>query len=160
MKETRISDARPSEQQHIIELARGIPDGWLTTVTADGKLVARPISPREVTDAGGLWFFAERDSRDAAEITANANVGVTLASGTTFVSFAGIAGLVDDPAKKDELWDAAVEAWLPDGPQSADTVLIKVTAESGEYWDAPAGASQRSSASSRRRSAASDSTAA
>ncbi|GAA1824457.1 pyridoxamine 5'-phosphate oxidase family protein [Agromyces salentinus] len=128
-----------TEKQRIIELARDIPYGWLTTVTADGKLVSRPMSPREVTDAGEIWYFAERDSRDASEIAANANVGVTLNSGSTFVSFAGIAEIVDDPARKEELWDAAVEAWLPDGPQSPNAILIKVTAESGEYWDSPGG---------------------
>ncbi|GAA1523936.1 general stress protein 26 [Agromyces terreus] len=128
-----------TEQQKIIELARGIPFGWLTTVTDDGRLVSRPMSPREVTDDGEIWYFAERDSRDASEISANANVGVTLNSGSTFVSFAGVAELVDDAARKDELWDAAVEAWLPDGPQSPNAILIKVTAESGEYWDSPGG---------------------
>lgn len=128
-----------SEKDRIIELARGIPYGWLTTVTADGKLVSRPMSPREVTNDGVIWYFAERDSRDAAEIAANSSVGVTLNSGSTFVSFAGTAELVDDPARKDELWDSAVEAWLPEGPQSPNAILIKVTAESGEYWETPGG---------------------
>ncbi|WP_127793858.1 pyridoxamine 5'-phosphate oxidase family protein [Agromyces sp. LHK192] len=128
-----------SAQEHIIELARGIPFGWLTTVDGDGRLVSRPMSPREVTDDGVIWYFAERSSRDASEISANANVGVTLQSGSTFVSFAGVAELVDDAAKKDELWDPTVEAWLPDGPQSPEAVLIKVSAETGEYWDTPGG---------------------
>ncbi|MET0724923.1 MAG: pyridoxamine 5'-phosphate oxidase family protein, partial [Leifsonia sp.] len=101
-----------TEKERIIELARGIPFGWLTTVDAMGRLVSRPMSPREVTDDGVIWYFAERDSRDASEITANADVGVTLNSGSTFVSFAGTAELVDDAGKKDELWDSAVEAWL------------------------------------------------
>ncbi|ANJ25971.1 pyridoxamine 5'-phosphate oxidase family protein [Agromyces aureus] len=134
-----MPDTEKTETERIIELARGIPFGWLTTVNGEGRLVARPMSPREVTDAGELWFFAERDSRDASEIAANPKVGMTLNSGSTFVSFAGTAELVDDPAKKDELWDAAVEAWLPDGPQSPNAVLIKVTADSGEYWDTPGG---------------------
>ena len=92
--------AEQTEQERIIDLARGIPYGWLTTVDAAGRLVARPMSPREVGDDGVIWFFAERSSRDAAEISANANVGVTLQSGSTFVSFAGVAELVDDAAKR------------------------------------------------------------
>ncbi|MFF2369161.1 pyridoxamine 5'-phosphate oxidase family protein [Agromyces sp. NPDC058110] len=134
-----MPDTEKTEQERIIELARGIPYGWLTTVNGEGRLVARPMSPRDVTDEGEIWYFAERDSRDASEIMDNPNVGVTLNSGSTFVSFAGTAELVDDPAKKEELWDAAVEAWLPDGPHSSNAVLIKVTAESGEYWDTPGG---------------------
>ncbi|MRG59556.1 pyridoxamine 5'-phosphate oxidase [Agromyces sp. CFH 90414] len=126
-------------QAHIIELARGIPFGWLTTIDGNGRLVARPMSPREITDDGVIWYFAERDSRDAHEIEANPSVGVTLHSGSTFVSFAGTADVVDDPVRKDELWDASVEAWLPDGPQSPNAVLIRVTVETGEYWDTPGG---------------------
>ncbi|GAA1953743.1 pyridoxamine 5'-phosphate oxidase family protein [Agromyces allii] len=134
-----MPDTEKTPAERIIELARGIPYGWLTTINGEGRLVSRPMAPREVTDAGELWYFAERDSRDVSEITANRTVGVTLNSGSTFVSFAGTAEIVDDHAKKDELWDAAVEAWLPDGPQSPNAVLIRVTAESGEFWDTPGG---------------------
>ena len=47
--------------------------------------------------------------------------------------------MVTDAAKLRELWNPAVEAWLPDGPDSPQAVLFKVTAESGEYWDSPGG---------------------
>ena len=38
-----------------------------------------------------------------------------------------------------ELWNAWVEAWMPDGPEDANVVLIKVTGHSAEYWDTPGG---------------------
>ncbi|MEJ3405085.1 pyridoxamine 5'-phosphate oxidase family protein [Rathayibacter sp. YIM 133350] len=141
MTEARIHHPNQSAESaaHLIELARGIPIAMLTTVDAEGKLVSRPMSPRQITDDGVIWIFAERDSRDAAEITVNANVGLTLASGSSYVSFAGTAQIVDDLAKARELWDSVVEAWLPDGPEDPNAVLIKITAETGEYWDSPGG---------------------
>ena len=38
-----------------------------------------------------------------------------------------------------ELWNPAVEAWFPDGPDDPNVVLLKVDALSGEYWDSPGG---------------------
>ncbi len=32
-----------------------------------------------------------------------------------------------------------VEAWMPQGPDDDSVVLIKVTAETAEYWDTPGG---------------------
>jgi general stress protein 26 len=55
------------------------------------------------------------------------------------VSVAGAAEVVDDAAKKRELWSSGVEAWLPDGPDSPQAVLLRVRAASAEYWDAPGG---------------------
>jgi general stress protein 26 len=32
-----------------------------------------------------------------------------------------------------------VEAWFPDGPDDDGVVLLKVEADSAEYWDSPGG---------------------
>ena len=37
------------------------------------------------------------------------------------------------------MWNPVVEAWFPDGPQDPDVVLLRVDAESAEYWKAPGG---------------------
>ena len=47
--------------------------------------------------------------------------------------------MVEDTAKKRELWNSGVEAWFPQGPDDASVVLIKVDADSAEYWDTPGG---------------------
>jgi general stress protein 26 len=65
------------------------------------------------------------------------NVGV--GSGGSWVSLTGDAGVVEDVAKKRELWNSAVEAWFPQGPDDDGVVLIKVEADSAEYWDTPGG---------------------
>jgi general stress protein 26 len=113
--------------------------GVLTTVAPDGTLIARPMALQEVEFDGDLWFFAERGSRKLAHVAADPRVNVTVGSGATWVSVAGVAEPVDDTAKKRALWSAGVEAWLPDGPDSPQAVLLRVRAESAEYWDAPGG---------------------
>jgi general stress protein 26 len=60
-------------------------------------------------------------------------------SGGSWVSLSGGAEVVDDAAKKRELWNSAVEAWFPQGPDGDSVVLIKVHADSAEYWDTPGG---------------------
>jgi general stress protein 26 len=113
--------------------------GVLTTVAPDGTLIARPMALQEVEFDGDLWFFAERGSRKVAHVAAHPGVNVAVGSGATWVSVAGTADVVDDVAKKRELWSTAVEAWLPEGPESPQSVLVRVRAESAEYWDAPGG---------------------
>ena len=64
---------------------------------------------------------------------------VTIAGGSTWVSLTGNASVVEDQAKKKELWNTVVEAWFPAGPESDDVVLLLVTGDSAQYWDTPGG---------------------
>lgn len=121
------------------DLAKDIRTGMLTTVDADGTFTSRPMGQQEVEFDGDLWYFAERDSRKVRQIRANPHVGVTLSSGSTWISIDGTAEIVDDRAKNKELWNAWVDAWLPQGPEDPSVVLIKVNGESAEYWDTPGG---------------------
>ncbi|GAA3383581.1 pyridoxamine 5'-phosphate oxidase family protein [Cryptosporangium minutisporangium] len=111
----------------------------LTTTAPDGTLTSRPMALQEVEFDGDLWFFAERASRKVTHLAAHPQVNVTVGSGATWVSLTGQATVVDDAAKKKELWNAAVEAWFPDGPDDPGVVLIKIAGESAEYWDTPGG---------------------
>jgi len=123
----------------VAELMKDIKIAMLTTVDEQGNFVSRPMAQQEVEFDGDLWFFAERDSRTVRHLAANPHVAVTLASASTWVSLNGTASVLTDPAKARELWNAVVEAWLPQGPEDPNTVLIKVTGETAEYWDTPGG---------------------
>jgi general stress protein 26 len=110
-----------------------------TTVAPDGTLTSRPMALQEVEFDGDLWFFAERSSRKVAHVTATPQVNVTTSGSSSWVSLTGHAVVVDDLAKKQQLWNAVVEAWFPDGPDDPDVVLLRVEASSAEYWDTPGG---------------------
>lgn len=111
----------------------------MTTRDPDGTLVSRPMTLQETEFDGDLWFFAERGSRKLAHLAADPQVNVTVGSGASWVSLTGTCIAVENPERKRELWNAGVDAWFPQGPDDDSVVLLKVVAESAEYWDTPGG---------------------
>lgn len=89
---------------------------------------------------GDLWFFAFSDSDKVAQIRQNSQVNAAFnTSKQAWVSVSGTAEIVDDRNKAAELWSPFLKAWFPDGLDTPTLTLIKVRAESAEYWDAPHG---------------------
>jgi general stress protein 26 len=127
------------ETTKVAELLKDERTGLFTTIAPDGTLISRPMALQEVEFDGDLWFFAERDSSPVTHITASPEVNLGAGSGGSWVSLTGDAEIVEDTAKKRELWNSAVEAWFPQGPDDDSVVLIKVHADSAEYWDTPGG---------------------
>lgn len=125
--------------QKVAELMKGIRTAMLTTVDDDGHLVSRPMAVQEVEFDGDLWFFSGADARKVDQIRHGARVNVAFASGSSWVSIAGNAEVLRDVAKAKELWNSFVEAWFPNGPEHPDVVLVKVHADTAEYWDSPGG---------------------
>ena len=111
----------------------------LTTMTTDGRHVSRPMALQEVEFDGDLWFFAERGWHPVQHVQVSPQVDVGVGSGGTWVSLTGHATVVDDLAEKKELWNGAVEAWFPNGPEDPDVVPLKVDGDSAEFWDGPGG---------------------
>ena len=127
-----------AEDTHkVAELMRGQKFGFLTTTTPEGKLTSRPMALQEVEFDGDLWFFAERSADWLTHIAASPQVNVGIGSGGTWVSLTGTARVVTDVAKKKDLWNSGVEAWLPQGPEDPSVVLVKVDGDTAEYWDSP-----------------------
>jgi general stress protein 26 len=130
---------QPGEISKLAELAKDIRVAMLTTVDEEGHFVSRPMAQQEVEFDGDLWFFAERDSRVVRNIALDPHVGVTLTGPSTWISIDGEAEIVQDPAKARDLWNSWVEAWMPQGPDDPNVVLLKVTGHGAEYWDTPGG---------------------
>lgn len=123
----------------VAELASGIPIGMMTTIDEDGTLVSRPMAQQEVEFDGDLWFFAERDSRKVRHLQRDPHLALTLTSSSTWLSLDGTGVVVHDVAKAKELWNAGVEAWLPQGPEDPSVVLIKMDVATAQYWNTPGG---------------------
>ncbi|WP_411834734.1 pyridoxamine 5'-phosphate oxidase family protein [Pseudoxanthomonas mexicana] len=123
----------------LADLIKGIDIAMLTTTSADGRLVSRPLATQEVEFDGDLWFATSADSHKVAEIRANPRVNVAYASRdrNDYVSVSGLAQVVDDRARTAQLWTPAMKAFFPGGPDDPDLRLIRVAVESAEYWDGP-----------------------
>jgi general stress protein 26 len=134
------ADVDPDEaREKVRELVKDTRIAMLTTVDANGRLVSRPMGVQEVEFDGDLWFFADETSAKVGEIAHDAQVNVSFSSGSSWLSVSGTASLVRDRERIHELWNPVAGAWFPEGPDAPSVVLVRVEADSAEYWDSPGG---------------------
>jgi general stress protein 26 len=133
-----MADKTEQEQRETVKkLAKDARICMLTTMTGDGRHVSRPMALQDVEFDGDLWFFAYSDSDLVAQVRANPQVNVSFsdAKQNAWVSIAGAAVQTDDRGKAEELWNPLLKAWFPDGLETPNLTLIKVTGQTAEYWE-------------------------
>jgi general stress protein 26 len=113
--------------------------GMLTTINEEGALVSRPLAVQDVKDDGDMWFFTGLGTSQVAHFRADPRVNVSFGKNTEWVSVAGTAQVVTDREKIREMWNQAVEAWFPDGPDTPEVCLLRIDSDSAEYWTSPGG---------------------
>lgn len=119
------------------DLVDGVRTCMFTTVDQDGTILSRPMAVQQVEDGGTVWFFAYADSPKLEQLAIRPAVNLAFVDGDTFVSVSGTARLVDDVAKRRELWNAFAKAWFQSEADDPGVALIRVDPSGGEYWDAP-----------------------
>lgn len=120
------------------EIVKAVDICMLTTVDEQGDLHSRPMSNnREVEFGGDLWFFTYGSSHKIDEVGRVPKVNANFADidHQLYASLTGRAEVVRDRAKIDELWKPELRAWFPEGKETPDIALLKVTVERAEYWD-------------------------
>ena len=128
-----------SELEKLNELLKKFRFAMVTTRAEDGALHAHPLTVQETESDGDLWFIVGTHASAVAHVRRDPKVGLSFSSDSTWLSLAGEAEVVDDPAKLKELWSTSVEAWFPDGPESPGVTLLRVNTLSGEYWGSAGG---------------------
>lgn len=134
-----MAPTRDEQVAKLVELTQDARFCMLTTVDETGALVSRPMTRQEVDLDLELWFIATRDSRKVGQIRANPAASVTVSTATSWVSLSGTAEVVDDTAKLKQLWSTFAEAWIPEGPEDPNAILVRVDVDTAEYWDNPGG---------------------
>jgi len=126
-----------SAQAKLWDMIKKYRFAMLTTQETAGILRSRPMTTIERDFDGSLWFFAKTESATVTALAAHPEVCLSYSDSGNFdfVSVAGPAVVVKDVLKKKELWKPAVQAWFPEGPESAENVLLKVVPNHAEYWD-------------------------
>ena len=132
---------RASDIEKLKDVIDGIDTAMLTTRTADGRLVSRPLRMQEIDEEGAMWFVTDRDSHKTDEIHAHPQVNVAFAApaDNTYVSVSGKATVLFDKARLQELWSPAMTVFYPDGLDHPALCVLRVEMESAEYWDSPGG---------------------
>ncbi|GAB3521055.1 pyridoxamine 5'-phosphate oxidase family protein [Arthrobacter monumenti] len=128
-----------ADVRKVVDLINDSKIGMLTTINEDQQLVSRPLALQEVESDGDMWFFTSRDTSQVAHARVDPRVNISFGGRGAWVSVSGEAQVVEDAAKARELWNPAVEAWFPDGPETPGLVFLRVDADSAEYWDTPGG---------------------
>ena len=109
----------------------------VTLPDAVGDLHGRPLTVQDVDVDGTFWFLVSKSAgwTSAAGASIAANVAFNDAEDGRWVSVSGSARLVEDRERVREMWSPLYEAWF-DGADDPDVVLLRVDADSADYWDA------------------------
>jgi general stress protein 26 len=126
-------------RRRAVEIAQDSRFCMVTGAAEDGTLHARPMTPQQITDGLEAWFFISRSSAHASDLRERPAVNLSFEGTSDWLSVAGRASFVEDRSLVKEMWNPVVDTWFPEGPDDPDVVLLRVDAESAEYWKAPGG---------------------
>jgi general stress protein 26 len=121
------------------DLVKDIRFAMFTTRHANGHLHSRPMTTQNsnLDEDSNLWFFMSRKGEPVADLIADPMVNVAYADtgDDSYVSVSGTATVVEDMAKKQQLWSKLAEAWFPGGVDDPDLALVRVKIVHANYWD-------------------------
>ncbi|MDZ8053370.1 MAG: pyridoxamine 5'-phosphate oxidase family protein [Aulosira sp. ZfuVER01] len=129
------------QNQHIHKLRGLIQDidcAMLTTVDDDNSLHSRPMDKTsEIQPDGTLWFFTNASTHKVFEIEHRQHVNLSFTSPDKqrYISISGIAELVKDQNKMQELWKPKLKAWFPQGLDEPNLALLKIKINRADYWE-------------------------
>jgi general stress protein 26 len=137
-KSTRPTD-NAAERERLWALIKDIRFAMFTTRHHNGHLHSRPMTTQNsaVEEDSSLWFFMSHSGEPVADLVTDPVVNVVYADpgADSYVSVSGIAAVIEDAAKKRQLWSKLTEAWFPGGPTDPDLALVQVRIEHANYWD-------------------------
>ena len=136
---TDSNDSGENPRETLWRLVKDIRFAMFTTTHANGHLHSRPMTTqnKSIDQTDSLWFFMSRRAKPVAELQAEPQVNVVYVDPgkDSYVSVSGEATVVDDLAKKTELWTKLTEAWFPGGVNDPDLALVRVKISHAHYWD-------------------------
>ena len=115
----------------------------MMVTTVNGKLHARPMGMQgDAAEFDGvLWFFTDRESGKVEEIESEQSVSLIFQSDSdsAYMHLFGKASVINDLAKKKELYTPLLRTWFPEGLNDPRMTMIRFDADHGDYWDSPGG---------------------
>ncbi|MBC7941133.1 MAG: pyridoxamine 5'-phosphate oxidase family protein [Chitinophagaceae bacterium] len=126
-------------RERLWALIKDIRFAMFTARHANGHLHSRPMTTQNsaVDEDSSLWFFMSRKSETVSDLLQNPTVNVSYADpgSDSYVSVSGDAAVVNDMAKKQQLWSKMTQAWFPKGVDDPDLALVQVKITHADYWD-------------------------
>ena len=139
MAKKAVADEAPIEKEvrKLRKFIKRTRIAMFTTVATDGRLRSRPMANLKGGFDGDLWFVTRSTAPKAEEIKDNQHVNISYSDpeAERFVSISGLASLVREPARLEELWSRRLRAWFPAGKKDPELALIRVRIDRAEVWD-------------------------
>lgn len=136
---TNLPGDNAAEREKLWAMIKDIRFAMFTTRHHNGHLHSRPMTTQNsaVEEDSSLWFFMARSGEPVADLITDPVVNVVYADPgeDSYVSVSGIAAVIEDPAKKRQLWSKLNEAWFPGGPTDPNLALVQVRIVHANYWD-------------------------
>ncbi len=129
-----------SQQRTLLwKMIKNIKFAMFTTRHGNGHLHSRPMTTQnKAIDADeSLWFFMSKSGEPVGDLKQDPVVNLVYAdpSEDTYVSVSGTAAMIEDQAKKDQLWSPMAQAWFAGGSGDPDLALVQVQIVHANYWD-------------------------
>ena len=128
-----------SDQKTLWTLIKDIKFGMLTHRHTNGVMHSVPLTTQNKSGDEGseLFFFISSKGEIARSMAQDSNVNISYADpgDDNYVSVSGNGSIIDDQAKKEELFSLFAKAWFPGGPTDPDLALLRVDIGHVEYWD-------------------------
>ena len=136
----REAQGQAESLQKLRDMVKDIDFCMLTTIDENGDLHSRPMSSNgEIDPNGDLWFFTGVSSHKVSEVANSPKVNVSFADpkNQRYISITGVAQLVRNRKKIEELWKPEFKMWFPEGKDDSEVALLRISLEKAEYWDSP-----------------------
>lgn len=128
---------KDSAEAKLYEIVEALDIAMLTTLDGRGNLHTRPMANQEADENGDIWFFTDKDGSVAKNVKANPRLSLGYSNASSrYAAIVGKGEMVSDPGMIAEKWSEDMKAWFPKGKSDPNLVLLKVTPDKGEYWDA------------------------
>lgn len=128
-----------NDHQKLWELIKDTRFGMFVHRHHDGMLHSHPLTTqnKQLDEGAMLYFFVPKDGEIARNLSADDVVNVAYANTDkdSYVSVSGHAALLEDPAKKEELFTSMAKAWFPAGVTDPNLGLLTVRIGHAEFWD-------------------------
>ena len=113
-----------TDHEKLWDLIKDIKFGMFAHRHTDGMIHSHPLTTqnKSVDEGATLYFFVPKDGDIARHVAEDGVVNVSYAntSSDSYVSEAGRASLLEDQAKKEELFTPMAKAWFPGGVTDPD----------------------------------------
>ncbi|NJO01308.1 MAG: pyridoxamine 5'-phosphate oxidase family protein [Bacteroidia bacterium] len=129
-----------SQREAIDKIKRLVEDTencMFSTQLTQVPISSRPMHAQHVDDEGNVWFLSGKDSDKNQHILLDSRVQLFFAhpGKTEFLSIYGRATITEDQAKIENIWSSFAKTWFQEGTDDPNISAIKVSPESGYYWD-------------------------